>query len=404
MKTRRLLGHGLRSMGRQKARTALMMLGTFIGVAALTVVIAIGRGAERQMLERMNILFSGRSILLFSSGGGMGGPRPGGQARPLTLADLEAIQDAVPAVTLADPTLLIRAREVSYEGDSRELLIFGHSQNAEAVWGRGVSRGRFFTAADVESSARVALAGERVVEDLLGGADPIGARIRVGSVPFEVVGVLEPVGTDPHGLDRDNEIHIPISTAMRRVANVNFIGSAKLLVSPEDDLDAAVFAVEDVMRERHTLTPDEPNDFHMVTPVQVQEMVRSSNRVFTVFLPLLAGLSILVGGIVLANLMLMSVNERRAEIGLRKAVGARTRDIWGQFLVECCVITGLAGVLALGAGTVVIRVLRVALETPAAMSPGVASLGLVASVAVGLVAGVVPARRAARLEAVASLR
>lgn len=404
MKTRRLFRHGLRSMGRHKVRTFLMMLGTLVGVAALTVVVALGRGAERQMMDRLDVIFSGRSILLMSAGAGMAGPRPDGQVQPLNLEDVEAIQAAVPAVAVADPVLSIRAREVSYQGESRELLIFGHSERADVVWSRGVTRGRFFTVADVAQSARVALVGETVVEELFGGRDPVGEQIRIGAVPFQVIGVLQSVGLDPHGLNRDNEVHIPVSTAMRRLANVDFIGMVKLLVAEDQDLDATVFQIQDLMRERHALTEDEPDDFHLVTPVQVQDTLRATNRVFTVFLPLLAGLSILIGAIVVANLMLMSVNERRAEIGLRKAVGARNRDIWGQFLLEATVVTALAGVVALAVGYGVVRLLERLAGMPGSVSPGVAALGLGASVLVGLVAGVLPARKAAGLEAVATLR
>ncbi len=404
MKTRRLFGHGLRSMGRHKSRTFFMMLGTLIGVAALTVVVAMGQGAKQEMMDRMNVMFSGRSIFLYSAGGGMGGPRDGGPVQPLTIEDMDAILETIPGVTMADPSLLVGGQDVVYDGESRELMVFGHSEVADVVWSRGVTRGRFFTEADVAQSARVALVGEATARDLFGTDDPVGESFRIGTVPFEVIGVLEGVGTDPHGLDRDDEVHVPISTAMRRLANVDFVGSIKMLVSEDTDLDGTVFAVEDLLRERHNLTLDEPADFHMVTPVRIQEVVESSNRVFTVFLPLVAGLSIVVGGIVVANLMLMGVNERRAEIGLRKAVGARTRDIWGQFLIEAVIVTGLAGVLALVVGLVVIQVLAGRMEMAGGMSPGVAILGLVTAMLVGLLAGVFPARRAAGLDPVETLR
>jgi ABC-type antimicrobial peptide transport system permease subunit len=404
MKARRLVGHGLRSMGRHKARTFFMMLGTLIGVSALIVVVAMGQGAQKEMRDRMNVLFSGRSIFLYSAAGGMGGPRDGGPAQPLTLEDRDAILETIPGVTMADATLLVSGREVVYQGESRDLMIFGHGEDADVVWSRGVTRGRFFTRTDLEQSARVALVGEETARDLFGTDDPVGASFRMGNVPFEVIGVLERVGVDPHGLNRDDEIHVPLTTAMRRLVNVDFVGSIKMLVSEDTDLDQTVFAIEDLLRERHGLTLDEPADFHMVTPVRIEEVVESNTRVFTLFLPLVAGLSILVGGIVVANLMLMGVNERRAEIGLRKAVGARTRDIWGQFLIETVIITGLAGLLALGVGFVVISALSARQEMAGGLSPGVALLGLLTAMGVGLLAGVLPARRAASLDAVETLR
>jgi putative ABC transport system permease protein len=191
---------------------------------------------------------------------------------------------------------------------------------------------------------------------------------------------------------------------MRRVMNVDYVQSAKILVSDSELLDPAVLAITDLLRERHVLVEGEPDDFSMITPTQVQEMVGSMNRIFTLFLPLLAGVSLLIGGIVVANLMLMGVNERRSEIGLRKAVGARTKDIWVQFLFESSLVTVAGGVLALLVGAAALSFISQGMEIPSVMPWQVATLGLGAAVVVGLVAGVVPARRAADLDPVTTLR
>jgi putative ABC transport system permease protein len=215
--------------------------------------------------------------------------------------------------------------------------------------------------------------------------------------------VLEPVGMDPHGIDKDYEIIVPISTLMRRVMNIDYIYYAKLGFAPGTDLDAAVLEVEDILRKQHGLGPEEPNDFAMFTPVQVNTMVRSANRVFTLFLPLIAAVSILVGGLVVANLMFMTVNERRAEIGLRKALGARSRDIRTQFLAEAAAVTGLGGVLALGAGYAVLQVL--AMHGQAVAMPWDTALpGVALAVGIGMISGLAPARRAAALDPVKTLR
>ena len=423
MRTRRVVSSGLASLGRHKLRTFFMTLGTLIGVTALTVVVAYGRGTQEAVLENIGRMFSGSTILLSAGGGGMrGGPHSSGPTTTLTLEDLDAIAASVGEVGLFDPVMMLSGREVIYEGASEELNILGHSENHGVVWNRDASRGAYLSREDVESSARVAVVGETTVRELFGGVDPIGEQIRIGNVPFEVIGVLSPAGVDPHGLDKDNEIHVPITTMMRRLMNVDYIMTAKLMVTGDADLDAVVLDIEDVLRERHALGPDEPNDFHMITPVQVEELVESSNRVFTLFLPLVAAISIIVGGIVVANLMLMSVNERRAEIGLRKAVGAKTRDIWTQFMFESASVTALGGVLALGVGFVGLQVLgRVSSTMPGAriesaeaqavgetISLGLpweaAALGIGAAVLVGLIAGVAPARRAAELDPVQTLR
>ena len=405
MKTQRLLRHGLRDMGRHRLRTFFMMLGTFVGVLALTVVLAIGQGTREAVTENIERMFAGNSILVSAGGGGMmGGPGANGPTTTFVVEDLEEIQASVPGIRVFDPMILDMGREVVYQGNSATVRVLGHSEHHEEVWNRGVSRGAFFGEEEVRSSGRVALVGETLVRDLFEGADPIGLQLRVGTVPFQVIGVLDSMGIDPHGWDRDNEVIIPYTTMMRRVMNVDYIGTAKILVERTADLDATVAAIEGMLRERHALAEGEPNDFSMITPTQVEEMVASMNRIFTLFLPLLAAVSLFIGGIVVANLMLMGVNERRAEIGLRKAVGARDRDIWLQFLLESSLVTVVGGVLALLVGALGLAVVGRAMEGVSVMPWEAATLGLVAAVAVGLLAGVFPARRAAALEPVQTLR
>lgn len=405
MKPLRLVRHGIGAMARHRLRTFFMMLGTFIGVLALTVVVAIGQGTRDSVMGSIErFFFSGSSILLSAGGGGMMSGQRSGPTTTLTIDDLEAIQSTVPNIRVWDPFVQAGDREVVYQGDSRTVRILGHSSRHEEVWNRGASRGTFFGDAEVRSSARVALVGEKLASDLFQGADPIGLQIRIGSVPFEIIGVLDPVGIDPHGWDRDIEVIIPYTTVMRRLMNVDYITMARILAEDENHLDEAVLAITGLLRERHALAADEPDDFHMITQVQIREMVSSMNRVFTLFLPLVAGISLLVGAIVVANLMLMGVNERRSEIGLRKAVGARTRDIWTQFLLESSIITVLGGVLGLVVAGVALAVVARGMEIPSIMPWEAATLGLGAAVAVGLVAGVAPARRASLLDSATTLR
>jgi putative ABC transport system permease protein len=405
MKTERLIRHGLRDMGRHRLRTFFMMLGTFVGVLALTVVMAIGQGTRDAVMGNIQRMFAGNSILLSAGGGGMmGGGSGEGPTTTLVEADMEEILASVPGLRVYDPMVMAGSREVVYQGSSSSVRVLGHSEDHEEVWARGVSRGAFFGEAEVRGSARVALVGETLVRELFGGADPIGLQLRIGSVPFQVIGVLDSMGIDPHGWDRDNEVIIPFTTMMRRVLNVDYLGSAKILAEEGTDLSAAVESIEALLRERHSLAEDELNDFSMITPVQVEEMVASMNRIFTLFLPLLAGVSLLIGGIVVANLMLMGVNERRSEIGLRKAVGARDRDVWLQFLLESSLVTVVGGILALMVGAAGLAVIGGAMEGVSVMPWEAATLGLLAAVAVGLLAGVFPARRAAALEPVETLR
>ncbi|MGD8868307.1 MAG: ABC transporter permease [Gemmatimonadales bacterium] len=405
MKTRRMIVSSLRSMRRNKLRTFFMMLGTLIGVTALTVVFALGRGTQEALMRQVERMLSGSSIIL-NSGSGVrrSGPHAPGPTTTLIPADIDAIEAEVPAVLVADRLQGIGLSEVVFQGRVSEARVYGHSQHSPVVWNRGASRGSYFTEEDVRSSARVAVVGTTVARSLFGGTDPLGQQIRIGTVPFEVIGVLVPFGIDPHGIDKDNEIHVPYTTLMRRLRNVDYIAAAKLLVDPKTDLDATVEAIEGVLRVRHGLAAGEPSDFHMITPEQVRAMVAASNSTFGVFLPIAALVSILVGGVVVANLMLLSVNERRPEIGLRKAVGARTRDVWWQFLLESTAITTIGGVLAIGVGTLILQYVRFHGSAEFVYPWSATMIGLGIAVVVGLVAGSLPARRAARVDPIDSLR
>jgi putative ABC transport system permease protein len=402
MSTMRLVRHSLRSMARFKLRSGFMMLGSFIGVAALTLVLAVGQGAERKVLSTVRQLFGASSILVFSGGGPMmGGPRAGG-AR-MTIDDIEELAREIPAIEVWDPQQALRAT-VRYGDANHSARVLGQSERSERVWDRSVTSGEYFDAAAVAGSARVALVGETVVRELFRGEDPLGAEILVGSVRFRVIGILEPLGTDAHGMDRDNEVVIPISTAMRRVLNVDTIRGARLLVKDPALVEETARQVRQILRERHALTSGQPDDFTIITPIQVQRMVGKFQRVLFVFLPLVAGLSLLAGGVVAASLMLASVNERVGEIGLRRAVGARPDDIQLQFLLETAVTTlggGLLG-LALGYAAAVVIAGRVGLD--GIFSWKAILLGILAAAVTGLLAGVVPARRAARLQPADALR
>jgi putative ABC transport system permease protein len=404
MRIGRILAGSIRAMRQNRMRTCFMMLGTFVGVAALMVILALGRGAQAQILRRFDRMFSGHTMFVRAGGGRVRTGAHGPPTTTLTLDDLRAIDSALDEVIMVDPIQMAGTREVTFEGQTRRIRVDGHAEAAEVVWNRPATRGEYFTARDVTSGARVALIGPTVERELFGGQDPVGKQIRIGGIPFQVVGVLAPMGMDPHGLDKDNEIVIPVTTLMRRVRNVDYIASAKLLLGEGIDLDATVAQVRRLLRARHALGPGQDDDFGLFTPVQVRQMVRSTNRVFTVFLPLVAALSIAIGGLVVANLMLMTVHDRRAEIGLRRALGARAQDIRLQFIAESAAVTGVGGALAVVAGYGVLLVMGRTSGVAVGIPWGPALLGLGCAIAVGLIAGVAPARRAANLDPVAALR
>ena len=403
MKTSRIIKSGFLTMGRHKMRTFFMMIGIVVGITALTLVLSLGKGAEKKIMERVE-KFGLSSLMIWSGGGREIGPLSGGPITTLTMNDIAALQQEIPNIDILAPMQRIRDFEIKYQEKNVSAMIIGTSPDWEPVWNWGVTSGEFFTDSDMKSMARVALLGPTVLQELFGETDPIGEQIRIGNVIFRVKGILQSKGTSPGGGDMDNRILIPITTAMRRLMNVDYIASIKVLLIDHHEMNQTVKQIATILRERHHLAAQEPDDFRVIEPTQVKAMASKIIGTFNLFLALIAGLSLIVGGIVVANLMLISVNERTSEIGLRKAVGARSKDILLQFLMETTAITIIGGILGVVIGLSGAQILALTTKLPASVSWEALLLGIVFSSIVGIAAGIFPARRAAALEPVETLR
>jgi putative ABC transport system permease protein len=405
MKKARIIKSSFRVMVRHKLRTFFMTIGIVVGITALTIIFSLGKGTEKKVMGIIEKIFDASSIMITAGGGRMmGGPLPDTIVTTLTMEDMKVLEQEIAGIAVWDPMQMMPAREVKYRENSANIRVLGHSPKAEVVWNRGVSRGDFFDDADMETFARVALIGEEVVNELFVDREPLGETIRIGNVPFRVKGVLDIVGADPHGMNRDSEIYVPITTAMRRLMNVDYIMAAKLLVEDPDEMDDIVKQITQILRERHNIGDGEPDDFAIMTPVQVKEMVHRALRIFNILLPLIAGISLLVGGVVAANLMLISVSERTSEIGLRKAVGARSKDVLFQFLLETTAITVSGGIIGILLGIFGVQAVANMMSIPVAISIKAIILGIIFSSLVGLVSGIAPARRASKFQPVETLR
>jgi putative ABC transport system permease protein len=280
----------------------------------------------------------------------------------------------------------------------------GDSERFAQAWGRGLTEGEYFDTTAIRESARVAVIGETVAKELYPDQDPIGADLEIGSVPFRVIGVLEPWGTNPHGMDQDNEVVVPITTLMRRLTNVDTISTAKLIMSDPSQSSRLSEEIRRILRGRHALAAGQPDDFTILTPVDVQKEIAAIKRVLFLYLPLVASIFLLVGGIVAANLMLASVNERVGEIGLRRAIGARPGDIRLQFLIETAATTLVGGFAGIALGYLGARIGASKMHLENILVWNAAFVGIAASLVTGLLAGVVPALRAARLNPADALR
>ena len=395
----------LKGLLANKLRTFFMMLGVLIGIAALTVIISVGQGAKAQVMQRMEKM-SAFGAVMVSPGGGMTRGLGSVEAVPatLTVEDAQAIKAEVPNV---QDVAMAQAKQnvaIKFEGQSTTTSVWGVTPNYLKIRPSPVARGELFGPEELASAARVAVLGQETAAALFGDADPLDQTIRIENVPFKVIGVFKTMGASPGGGNLDDRIFIPHSTAGRRLFNVTHLSQLVIQIATREQVAPAAERVKQFLRERHHIAPGMPDDFGVRIAEQMLGVLTGTSQTLTIFLSIVAALSLLVGGFIVMNIMLISVSERTKEIGLRRAVGARRRDILLQFILEAGAVTAAGGIvgvlLGIGGALAASRVLG----WPAAISwPAIAGAVAFAAI-VGLVFGVQPARRAAALHPVEALR
>ncbi|MFZ5517459.1 MAG: ABC transporter permease [Candidatus Zhuqueibacterota bacterium] len=403
MKTTRLLKIAYTGLGRNKLRTFLMMIGIVIGITALTLIISVGIGAQDRVMDRVK-KFGLESIMVFAGGGREMGQPSGGQITTLTLQDAEAIKREVSAIDEVAPFNRKGNAEIKYLDNSTTATVFGITPTWASVWDWDAETGDFISEEDMANFNRVCLLGPTVKKVLFGDENPIGQQIRIGTIQFEVKGVMQPKGTSPGGGDMDNRVNIPLTTFMRRVANVDYIAGIKILLTSASEMEQAAENIRAILRERHSIAAGMPDDFSITTPTEVTQFAEKVAGTFNIFLALVAGISLIAGGVVVANIMLISVNERKKEIGLRKAVGAKSKDIMMQFLFEASAVTLIGGVIGIILGGGGAKILEMITGMPVSISWESVTLGVVSSSLIGIIAGLQPAKRASKLQPVEALR
>jgi len=399
-----ILKSSFRILRRNKMRTFFMILGIIIGVASLSITFTIGKAMQKQISERVKKYMSSNSLVIFAAKIKMDNPQTDGYVSTLTIDDLKAISEEVPGISMFDPVQSLTGREIIAGNKSISTTLRGSSATAQVVWNRGVIKGEYFNEEDELNASRVALLGPRLAETLFGHSDPVGAQIRIGNIPFIVKGVLEPKGIDPHGTDMDLDAYIPLTTMMKRVMNVDHIAMAKIIVADENQMDEVAAGITAVLNERHHISGTDQRDFTLITPTFVKENIRKMTRVFTVLLPIISLIALLAAGIVIVVLMLMSVNERIGEIGLRKAVGARSQDILFQFLTEVSATSIVGGIIGVAIGLACFSFFASFMKLSFFIPWQIYLLGIALPVLVGIAAGIFPAKKAAACIPVDALR
>ena len=393
----------LRALGRNKLRSFLTMLGIIIGVGAVIAMVAIGEGAKATI--RSQIASLGTNVLIVLPGTSVqGGVRTGsGGVNTLVDSDAKAMMQELPSVAFASPALR-RPEQVVAGNLNWSTLAQGVAPEFEHIRDWQVAEGRFLHEGDMESAAKVAVVGQTVVDQLFGNDDPIDSVIRIRNIPFRVVGVLAPKGQSSQGTDQDDTVMIPYTTMQKRLMRITWVQSIVVSAVSAERVQEAQEQISLLLRQRHRIGPDREDDFTIRNLSDIAEAASASARVMAVLLGSVASISLLVGGIGIMNIMLVSVTERTREIGIRMAVGARSRDIMFQFLVEAVVMAasgGLIGIL-LGIGSSVL-LNRVA-QWPTLISPEIVAVAFFFSGAVGVFFGFYPAQKAAHLDPIDALR
>ncbi|MHB9036020.1 MAG: ABC transporter permease [Armatimonadota bacterium] len=395
----------LRALGAHKVRTALTLLGIVIGTSAVVAMVGIGQGTRAEVLRKVESL--GTNLLMVNAGQfKLYAGRPQHAASvviTLTEKDAEAIADESTLVTTVAPAQS-RKMQVKYGESTTTTSIVGTTPQYQDVRNFRPALGDFFDEDHARSSARVAVLGQTVVQNLFSGDDPIGETIRINKVPFEVIGVMEAKGLDISGQDQDDQIFIPLRTALRRVFNLTYVGTIYVSVRDSRDMGSASLEIRDLLHERHRLKPGANDDFTIQSQTAILETQEAVSGTFTLLLSSIGGISLLVGGIGILAIMLIAVRERTREIGIRRAIGARRKDILLQFLIETIVLTVIGALSGVVFGLVGAKVTSLATGWPMLIPWAVAGATVVFSVVIGIVFGVYPASKAASVDPIVALR
>lgn len=396
----------LRSLRTNKMRSILTSLGIIIGVSAVIIMLSIGEGAKARITK--DIEATGSNILTVMSGAATsGGVRSAGGSQPtLTIKDSEAILKYCPSVKAVSP-LVSETKQIVYSNRNWSTTVRGVMPEYLEINKWEISSGRNLTAEDARNAAKTAIIGNTTAENLFGDLDPVNRTVRIGGVPFKVVGLLASKGQNSMGMDQDDTVFITVTTAQRKLFGTSFPGSVRQInvqSTDADTLNSAEDEIKSLLRERHRLGKTEEDDFTIRNFTQMLETVKSATNTMTMLLMSIASVSLLVGGIGIMNIMLVSVTERTREIGIRSAIGATAKDIRLQFLTEALILSFAGGLIGVFAGVSLSLLLGALTTMNIVISPVSIVVSFAFSGITGIIFGWYPAYKASNLRPVEALR
>jgi putative ABC transport system permease protein len=392
-----------RALLRNKMRSALTMLGIIIGVGAVIAMLGIGQGAKKMVNDQIASL--GDNLLnVFPGSFHSGGVRTGaGTMTSLTEEDVKSIKDNCPAVSRISPVVRSGAQAIAGNlnwGTSVE----GYSPDFVSIRSWPLASGTFFTDQDVRGATKVCVLGKTVVDNLFPDQDPVGEIIRINKLPFRVLGVLSPKGQTGFGHDQDDIIIAPYTTVQKKIRGITYINSVIASAVDRTQINSAEEQITSLLRQRHRIQPGQDNDFTVRSQLDIASAAGSTSKIMTILLGAIASISLIVGGIGIMNIMLVSVTERTREIGIRMAVGAKSRDILTQFLVESMALSFMGGVIGIVLGILSSQLISILLRWPIYTSALAVILSFLFAGFVGVFFGFYPARKASLLDPIEALR
>lgn len=389
------------SLVANKLRSLLTMLGIIIGVAAVIALVSIGNGVKQDIEDSISSL--GSNLLVVMPGAPRTpGVRPSqGSMKSLKISDYEAIAK-LEGVKAASP-MTNGSYVVIYQNKNWTTSVAGVNSNFQDVNNWTMTSGRFFSDKNVQNRERVAVVGQTVVKNLFADEDPVGKEIRVKNIPFRVIGVLKSKGNGTMGNDQDDTVLIPYTTSMERVEGIDYLRMVYVVAKDDEGIDRLQADIENLLRVRHNIKDTNLDDFNIQNMESIMETVAQTTGTFTLFLGAVAAISLVVGGIGIMNIMLVSVTERTREIGVRKALGATYSVIVTQFLIEAVVISLMGGFIGIAFGIGASKVIGMVSGMSTVVSVPTIIMSFAFSMAIGLIFGIYPARKAAKLNPIDAL-